>query len=343
MRRAGILLIHVFTLLACVMVVYRPATAEHFPNNLTNDLQRITAAIYDDDFRSADSLITARIASPEQAPYRYLFRAILYQAEMMAAESDFREVSFFAALDSVDDHAQRMLDTGVDSALAWLFVGHAAAFRSLYHGRAGHFWSAISNGLTARNAYTKGYHLDPFFHDLAFGLGSYRYWKSVKTRLLSWTPLFKNERQAGIALLHLAADSSEISRDAAQAALIWIYINEKRYGEALGLTDEMLARYPRGLTFLWAKAKIFFDMEDRSAAAQTYETILTRLRTDPGNYYNVVEAAYYLSLCYRATAPRDPQSNELLASLQKEVASLPLPRETQKCQKKKLAAILKQP
>lgn len=315
--------------------------ARHFSDDLKSCLNRITAHIYNDQFDEAKIIIDSLDISEYQGPMVPLFYAILFQARMMAAESNYLEKDFFESLDSLDDHCRKMLEIGSDSALAYFCLGHSHAFRSLHNSRAGKTWAAIKGGLKARNDYERAYKADHSFHDIALGLGSYRYWKTVKTGLLNWTPLFKREKENGIRLLRLAADSSDISSDAASTSLIWIYINEGLYGEALRIADLMRRKYPHGLTFCWALGEASFKVGDYRLAARTYSEILDRLHDNPGNYYNVIEATYYINECYRIQDQRGRHYSDSLLSLQSFVQNLSIPEETLSRQKKKLKEILR--
>lgn len=315
--------------------------AAHFAPDLKDCLNTITENIYNDKFDKAEHLIDSLYASGCCRPFDFLAYSILYQSVMMAAESDSLESEFFMALDSVEFYSEEMLSEGRDSVLAYYLLGHQFAFRSLYDGRAGHTWSAIKKGLKARNAYSKGYKMDSTFQDIALGLGSYRYWKSVKTNAINWTPLFKDEKGNGIELLRRAADSSEISRDAAKTSLIWVYINEERYAEAIRLAEEMRRRYPHGLTFLWALGEAYYEFGDCDQAILIYTQILSRLKKRPGNYYNIIEAAWYQARCYRKYLKEDDRYREEACALYESISAMPIPEKTAKRQKDKLKDIKK--
>ncbi|MEZ5357577.1 MAG: hypothetical protein R3F48_02020 [Candidatus Zixiibacteriota bacterium] len=338
-KRCVILGILLFCILVCLPT--DSVATEYFSADLTECLNTITAHIYNDRFDKAEHIIDSLYASRCCRPFDFLAYSILYQSVMMANESDSLEAEFFASLDSVQVYAEGMLAEGRDSVLAYYLLGHQFAFRSLYAGRAGHTWSAIKKGLKARNAYSKGFELDSTFFDIALGLGSYRYWKSVKTNAVNWTPLFKNEKGNGIELLRRAADSSEISRDAAQTSLIWVYINEKRYTEAIRLADEMRRRYPHGLTFLWALGEAYYQLGDCDQALLIYTNIYARLQNNPGNYYNIIEAAWYQAKCYRRHYKDDESRREEACELYEAILTLPIPEETAKRQKDKLKDIKK--
>jgi tetratricopeptide (TPR) repeat protein len=316
--------------------------ADHIPDSLERSLNQITAYIYNDRFDRAAEMIDSLASNDIHPVFHLSSRAVLYQSRMMAAESDFLEDPLMTVLDSLERAAEHLLETNHhDSALAYCYLGHAHSFRALYQGRTGQTYGALKKGLKARNAYSKAWEIDSTFYDIAFGLGSYRYWKSVKTKAINWTPLFKNERQNGIDLLRLAADSAEVSAETARAALIYVYINEKRYAEAIRLADQMRRRYPRGMTFLWALGEAYYKMGDDQGAVDIYENLYRRLWADPGNYYNIIEVASILSDSYRFLGTTDSRYVGLLQKLQDEISGADIPDQTRKRQKKKLRSILK--
>lgn len=324
----------------CILAIASDAYAERFPLHLKTTLQRFHTHIYNDQFDEAERLLDSLCRDGGPVPICHLYRAVLYQSRMMSTESYDTEKELYAVLDSLETDADSILASGGDSALAWWLSGNSHAFRSLFLGRGGRLFAALKHGLAARNAYGRGYEIDPTFHDIALGLGSYRYWKSVKTKAINWTPIFDDEAYSGLELLRLAADSAELSSDAATAALIWVYINEERYAEAIRLARRMRYRYPDGLTFLWGLGEAYYRLNDCRGAIDIYETILLRLKANPGNYYNIIEAAYYLSKCYRQLSGRWPEYVEKLDPLRSEIVSMPVPEDTRKRQEGKLKEIL---
>lgn len=322
----------------------RPAGAEshhetRFPIEIKQRLNGFFSLLLNDRFDSALAAVDSFPARDAVGPMAELCRATLYQAQMAAAESDSLRPTFLTAIERLKAAAEQFLAERGDSALAWYYLGQAAALKAVVDGRAGHRWSALRQGLSAGKLYSRAYRLDSSFHDLAMGLGSYRYWKSVRTKLLNWTPFFKDEREDGLRLLRLAVDSSEISGDVARTSLIFALINERRYDEATALADSMRRKYPDGTTFLWALGEVYFKMGDFPKAAETYDAILGRQVEHPGNYYNAVEAAYFLSECCRRSNGPDGRSCERLESVREEIGRWPLPAETRRRQARKLAAI----
>jgi hypothetical protein len=310
-------------------------SAGHFSESTAARLRQIHSNVYNEHFQKADSIAALLLAEDSTRPLGYLYRAVVIQSEMISRESDAQRDEFFAASDSAQSCAERMLERGDDSAAAYFILGNSHALRALFASRFDGKFKALKEGLAAKSAFSDGYKLDPAFHDLAFGLGSYRYWKSVKTDFINWTPLFKDERADGLRLLRLAADSAEFTAEGAKAALLHVYINEELYGQALQLADDLRRAYPEGITFVWPMAKIFFALHDFAAAARDFEKILDRQRSQPGNYYNYIEAAWHLAVCYKELG-----QIERLEPLREEITGLTIPEDTVRRQGKKLDDIL---
>ena len=233
-------------------------------------------------------------------PAGYLFRAGVLQAEMTDREENLYGARFNVLLDSTRYLAKQRLRncSRCDSALYSLYLGHQYAYRSLWESRFGSGLAALGSVMKAKAAYEDGLKADSTLYDLYLGLGSYHYWKSVKAGFLRTIGLFGDDRAQGIQEIKRAIDSSLFSGKSARAALIWIWINEKDYDSAVSLATEMSQQYPSGNTFLWPLGEAYFKSGQYAPATETYNKILERLKTEPGNYYNVIEAVYWLVLSF---------------------------------------------
>ncbi|UCD94577.1 MAG: hypothetical protein JSU69_00565 [Candidatus Zixiibacteriota bacterium] len=228
-------------------------------------------------------------------PAGYIYRAAVLHSEMMDREENLYSHAFKLLCDSAKWAAQKWLTRcpSRDSALCYLYLGHQYAFQSLWEARFASRFAALSLGLKAGRQYRKGLRTDSTMYDLYLGLGSYHYWKSVRAGLLRTVGIFKDERDKGIAEIELAADSSIFSGDASKSALIWIMINEENYDSAVSLCLAMLDRYPGGNSFLWPLAESYFRSERFAEAVEVYDRLFENLKNRPGNFYNVIESAYW--------------------------------------------------
>lgn len=286
----NLFLVFLFVILLPGMISGSLLTAEKM-EVLNSGRQDIMNGLWQEAY---DIINQYRVTYPDD-PAGYLFLAAVHQSEMIDREENISGKKLKLLCDSTRMAAEIYLENcGTrDSALCYLYIGHQYAYRSLYESRFGSSLSAISTGLKAKGKYQEGLKIDSTLYDLYFGLGSYHYWKSVKSGILRWAGIFKDERQAGINEIELAADSSLFSKEASRSALIWIMINEKEYDSAIALAEEFLEKYPHGNSFLWPLAQAYFGSERYMRAADIYKKLIERLKKNPGNYYNLIEAVFW--------------------------------------------------
>jgi hypothetical protein len=256
--------------------------------------------LLNDRFAEADSI--GRIMSelfPDD-PAGPAFRTAAMIGAMTAAEEDLCGRRFTALADSSIALAESKLGSADRQTAAWmhLFVGHAKAYRALYESRFGSFIKAISLGMAARSSFEAGLEQDSTAYDLYLGLGSYHYWKSAKAGLLRWLMILSNEKDKGISELYLAADSATLYGDAARSALIWVWLNEKKYDSVIALATEMSGRYPEARSFDWPRAQACFETRRYRECLAVYTSLRRSLEADPGNYFNAIECDYWIASCW---------------------------------------------
>lgn len=268
-------------------------------------------------------------------PGRHLFRALTFLSIMTDREENLYSSAFERLLDSTVMGCEKRLLTcdKPDSAVCYLYRGHVCAYKSLFQARFGSSMAALNEGLKARGEYRRGLEMDSTLYDLYLGLGSYHYWKTVKAGVLRTVGLFANERQKGIEEIKLALDSSIFSKDPAKSALIWIMLNEKQYDSALTLAKEMYKRYPNSNSFVWPMARAYYESGRFVEAAEYYDKIFESQKSAPGNYYNLIEAGFWLFQSYARANENGPafRVRQYINSVQAEI-----PDKTARKQREKL-------
>ncbi|MEW5923007.1 MAG: hypothetical protein AB1746_03380, partial [Candidatus Zixiibacteriota bacterium] len=213
------------------------------------------------------------------------------------------------------------------------------AYRALWESRFRSNFSAVKLGMKARGAYQDGLDIDSTLYDLYVGMGTYHYWKSVKSGILRSAGLFKDEREKGIEEIEKAADSSLFSKDAARSALIWILIDREEYDSAIVLAQSLYEKFPMGKTFLWPQAEAYLKSERFADAARVYSGIRQSLLNNPGNYYNFIECSYQLHKVLNETGDLNGMK-KIIIDVRANFDNIP--KETRRKQKQKLAYLLKQ-
>jgi hypothetical protein len=326
------------------------ASSQEYLDYEDKEVRKLLLEGIDASFRENYSLAGERfkqvVSKAPQDPAGYFFKAMLYQAEMIDYESDFREKDFYENIKMVKKYAKERIRSNKKDAWAYLLLGNAYGAIALYDARKGNWWSGLNNGLKAKSALNEAVKHDPELYDTYVGLGSYHYWASVVTKVLWWLPFIGDKREEGLAQMKLAQERSIFSRDAASNGLIWMYINEKRFDEAISLANNMQHKYPEGKSFLWALATAHYEKSDWTNAYALYQEILIRIddqnnrstssADNPNNYYNWIECKFHI-----ASSLFNLGKFEACIQACEEIQSHPLDEKTKERQKDKLKTIEK--
>jgi len=268
-------------------------------------------ACFREDYPLAEEKFKQVVSKAPQDPAGYFFLAMLYQAQMMDYESDFKEKDFYENIKAAKKYARGRIQNNKKDPWAYLFLGNAYGAKALYEARKGNWWSGLNNGLRAKSALKEAVKHDPDLYDAYAGLGSYHYWASVVIPpWAGWLPFIGDRREEGISEIKLAYQRSIFSQDAAANGLIWIYINEKKFDQAISLAENMQNKYPQGKSFLWALATAYYEESDWTNALFSYREILGRIENqidgstssgnhpeNPNNYYNQIECKFHIANC----------------------------------------------
>ena len=310
-----------------------------------------TDACFRENYTLAEEKFNQIVSKALQDPAGYFLKAMLYQAQMIDYESDFREGDFYENIKTAKKHAQERIKNNKKDAWAYLFLGNAYGAKAIYEARKGNWWSALNNGLMAKSGLKEAVKRDPGLYDAYVALGSYHYWASVVTKALWWLPFVGDRREEGIAELKLAQEKSIYSQDAASNGLIWIYINEKKFDQAISLAEKMQNKYPEGKSFLWALATAYYEKFDWKNALLSYQEIARKIqgeqndpvyseRGEPKNlsygscgndYYNLIECKFHIANCLFNLG----KFKECILTCE-EIQKYPLDKKTKERQKDKL-------
>jgi tetratricopeptide (TPR) repeat protein len=114
------------------------------------------------------------------------------------------------------------------------------------------FMAALSFGSSAIETLRNVLKLDPNLHDAELTIGMYDYIVStlpLTVRILASFGGLHGSKRRGIQTLERVAKEGQWTRDDAKVLLIAIYKKDKRFPEALVLSRELQAKYPRNYLF----------------------------------------------------------------------------------------------
>ncbi|MBN1448385.1 MAG: tetratricopeptide repeat protein [Bacteroidetes bacterium] len=229
-------------------------------------------------YRAAMHTFNRAIAEYPQHPAGYINKAILLQVISLDFETPVSMPEYRTLLDKSVALGERMTQRRETAAEGLYYIGMAQSYIAYYQFRDGKNWiSGLSHGLTATGKLENCLELNPRAYDAMTGVGTYKYWKSRNMSFLTWTPLVDDERDAGIKMLRLAETKAQYTAQQATNSLIWIYIEEERWRDAIASARGILKRFPKNRLFLWGLASAAEGAENWRLARAAYARILSSI------------------------------------------------------------------
>lgn len=169
---------------------------------------------------------------------------LVYQSQMLE-NGDFSKEKEYesAAKDAAKKLEKALKDPGQE---VWdrMLVGGFYGVRGIHAMRKKRYFSAIDDGWEALSLMKWIKKKEPDFADTDLGLGAYDYFRSAMTRSVSWLPFFPDKRKQGIKAMERALVEAQYVRPIVQLVLVYAYIDERRYEDAITLASDLADRYP---------------------------------------------------------------------------------------------------
>ncbi|MFA6235010.1 MAG: tetratricopeptide repeat protein [Bacteroidota bacterium] len=287
--------------------------AQRIPDNQLHELVRSGIQFSGQQkYSDAMRIFERAIRSSPSHPAGYLNKAILLMVKSLDFEIPVEMPAYLELLEKVEQLGTRMSQSPATAAEGFYYRGMARSYIAYYNFRDGENWlSGLSHGLKASGYLEDCIEKDPKAYDAMTGVGTYKYWKSRNMSFLTWTPLVDDERYAGIHLLQLAEVKAEYSSQQATNSLIWIYIEEERWDDAIHSARGILRRFPANRLFLWGLASAAEGKTDWALARDAYQRIVASIDKEvrERRYIEIQARAKIAAMSYelddRTTAKRE--------------------------------------
>jgi len=289
------------------------------------------------DFSGAALIFQNLIDRYPDQPWGYFYLGATYQAEMLDAEEYDKVDDFTDLMERSIEISKEQQKVNAENPWAYFFEGSAYLYRSFMDSKTKKLWGAYRNAVKGVGRLEKVIELDSTFYDAYLGVGSYKYWKSSKAKLLTWLPILKDERDLGIEMVHTAIEKGSFVKLVGRDQLAWISLDHGEADKALQLALENHRLYPRSRFFLWTLVEIYYRNEQWDEAFGLYRQLLGEVRQSPeNNHYNEVTCLLRMAEIYYSRG--DFFNTELFAS---EILSLKLDDKMRNRVKPKLKEALK--
>lgn len=229
--------------------------------------------------------------------------AKIYLAAIEIASSvDYAEPFDAELIEGALSQTEEICDSAlsVDPENLWYnyLAGQAYGCFAYYNSLKGDLLGALASGLSAITYFEKCLEIDSSFYEAQVAIGTYKYWRSVKTKPVEWLPFVEDESREGLKLIVNSLDNLSYNHYLAVYSLIWIYIEEHEFEKAQSLAETTLKKYPLSRFFMWVLASAY-SRRDNLKAAKTIERIYKSLSDEKKlNLYNTINIKYKIASEY---------------------------------------------
>jgi hypothetical protein len=252
---------------------------------------------YRQEYQAARDELDQIIADYPDNPAGYFFEGALWQLYMFDMGSDSMQTEFDDCMARAQQRAEAVLATGED-ARAHLYLGAVYTYRAMYAGWKQRHWDSYKWGMKAPAEMGRALELDSSLADANLALGVNEYFRYAAGRYLTGLKLFGSYGHA-LELIDRAGRADGYFSLIARYVRAYIMRGEKRYDEATGILDGLLAEYPGNRLFRKLLRDTYLDgkLYDSALAvgeglAQEYDLLL------PDNAQARAENYYALARCY---------------------------------------------
>jgi len=235
-------------LLLCISLPFASAVSD---TNVRDSVvlriaQDIWANNYPEVIKSAERIILAEPVNP----VGYLLLGIVYQTISETSRNDSYQVEIESNLEQAIDLCDRKKDDDPRNP-DWYFISGAAyGYRGLHHAFHGRWWKAFKHGFRCQSNLKKTLKLDSTYYDAYLGLGSYYYYRTIKSKDFLWLPFISDKREEGMAQIRKAIASGFLTSDIARESFLRIFLIEERFEELVSLADSLCRIEPDDPYFL---------------------------------------------------------------------------------------------
>lgn len=197
------------------------------------------------EYDEALAFFTDLEASHKDSGLGTLGKVLVYQTRMLENGDFADEKDFDAAVKIAGKQLEKAVEDPGQDIWDRMLVGGLYGVRGMHAMRKKKYWSAIDDGWEALSLMKWVKKKEPDFADTNLGLGAYDYYRSAMTASVSWLPFFPDKKKVGIAAMERALVDAQYVKPIVQLVLVYTYIDEKRYGDAITLGEDLAAKYPK--------------------------------------------------------------------------------------------------
>ncbi len=282
-----------------VIIIYSKVPAQSYPDVRVDSLLRAGIGhIVNQDYVSAEILFSKLNKEYSNLPLGKIYLAANKITKAYDYGESFDEKYIFNHLEAAKEHADELIETDESNIWYHYFYALAEGYLSYFDAINGNWFTAVSTGINSISEFEKILAVDSNFYEAYIAIGTFDYWKSRKMEFFSWIPFSSDTKNIGIDRLIVAIDSTSFNRHLAINSLIWIYIDQNRFNDAIKVAEKALTEFPASRTFKWGMARAY-EEKNPNMAIELYQDILESYPNFlNGNYKNEITLKHIIAQQY---------------------------------------------
>lgn len=213
--------------------------------------------IVDQKYDDAEKIFNQLDQSRKDLPLGKIYLAANKIAESFDYQEPFNDDLITKYLDDAKKVSERLLKTDVENIWYNYFFALTEGYIAYYDALKENWLSAFSTGLSSVSSFEHCLELDKNFYESLIAIGSYKFWRSKKTEFINWLPFIPDEKELGIEYLKKAIKQSGYNSHLAVHSLIWIYIEQEEYSDAIKIAEAALNSNPQSRIFKLGLARAY--------------------------------------------------------------------------------------
>ena len=282
-----------------ILLFFSEISAQIYPDATVDSLLRTGIKnVINKNYDDANKIFSKLNNNYPFLPLGKIYLAANKIAEAYDYSEDFDEVYIRENLEKAKKQAEEFIEN--DDLNIWYhyFLALCEGYTSYFEALNGSWFSALSTGVNSISEFEEILKTDDKFFEAYIAIGTFEYWKSRKLEFISWMPFSSDTRKLGIEFLITAIDSASYNSHLAINSLIWIYIDQNKFEEAINVAQKALNEFPESRTFKWGMARAYEEINP-SQAILLYQDILASYPTlRNGNYKNEITLKHLIAQQY---------------------------------------------
>jgi predicted Zn-dependent protease len=232
--------------------------AQVYPDNSVHKILKSGInLIIDQKYDQAEKLFDQLDKTRKDIPLGKIYLAAVHIAKAYDYEEPYNHELIIKYLEGAKKISERLLKTDKKNIWNNYFLALTEGYIAYYDALRESWLQAFSTGLSSVSSFEDCIEMDDKFYESYIALGSYKFWKSKKTEFINWLPFIDDEKDLGIKYLQNAIKYSGYNSHLAIHSLIWIYIEQKDFEQAIKVAHLALRDHPQSRIFKWGLARSY--------------------------------------------------------------------------------------